>query len=253
MRRNFTRLKTVFEEELLSVPFDYQSAKVKFQRIEQVNEELKKLNERIRDLMIKEDVEAEDLDEEMIGAEQYEMQFLEMQNRLPEQASTKVSSLSGDHLLASSKRHVKLPKIELKRFNGDLGEWISWWSQFEKIHEDECLHPSDKFQYLIQATLPGSPARELVDNFPPSEKNYAKAVDALREHFGDEDLLVEFYVRELLDLGFSSSNVRDKGSLLSLVCKLESHLKSLESLDVSMSAHSHFLYPMIASSISEDI
>ena len=81
VRRNFTRLKTVFEEELLSVPFDYQSAKVKFQRIEQVNEELKKLNERIRDLMIEEDVEGEDLDEEMMGAEQYEMQFLEMQNR----------------------------------------------------------------------------------------------------------------------------------------------------------------------------
>lgn len=45
---------------------------------------------------------------------------------------------------------INLPKIELKKFNGDLLEWLGFWSQFSKIHEDSSMAPEDKFQYLIQ-------------------------------------------------------------------------------------------------------
>ena len=50
-------------------------------------------------------------------------------------------------------RSFKLPKIELPKFNGDLKNWLGWWSQFEKIDKDKNLHNSDKFQYLIDCDL----------------------------------------------------------------------------------------------------
>ncbi|GBO42976.1 hypothetical protein AVEN_98634-1 [Araneus ventricosus] len=47
------------------------------------------------------------------------------------------------------KRRFKLPKLELRKFDGDVKEWLYFWSQFEKIHDDSSLEDSDKFQYLL--------------------------------------------------------------------------------------------------------
>jgi hypothetical protein len=63
-------------------------------------------------------------------------------------------------------RAYKLPTVEMRKFSGELKNWLGWWAQFEKIHLDEELHPTDKFQYLLQATVEGSRARRLVDGVP---------------------------------------------------------------------------------------
>lgn len=68
--------------------------------------------------------------------------------------------LNSDHSQSQSKRTYKLPKIEIKKFNGELLDWLSFWSQFEKIHNDDNLHNSDKFQYLAQAMQEGTRAKE---------------------------------------------------------------------------------------------
>jgi hypothetical protein len=57
---------------------------------------------------------------------------------------------------ATAHRTFKLPKIEIKKFNGDLKEWLGFSSQFEKIHNDTELHASDKFQYLVLSTVSGT-------------------------------------------------------------------------------------------------
>jgi hypothetical protein len=62
------------------------------------------------------------------------------------------------------------------------------------------MKDEDKYQYLIQATTIGSRAREIVDSFPSTAKTYAKATDSLKSRFSREELLIEFYVRELLGL-----------------------------------------------------
>ncbi|KAJ8891270.1 hypothetical protein PR048_010786 [Dryococelus australis] len=48
---------------------------------------------------------------------------------------------------------------------------------FSKIDADEGLDNSDKFHYVVQATRPGSRAREVVESFPIVGENYPKAVD----------------------------------------------------------------------------
>ncbi|GFV30527.1 uncharacterized protein TNCV_2236981 [Trichonephila clavipes] len=47
---------------------------------------------------------------------------------------------------------------------------------------------------------PKSKAERLVLSFPATAENYPKAIDQLKERFGREDLLVQIYVRELLNL-----------------------------------------------------
>ena len=72
--------------------------------------------------------------------------------------------------------------------------------QFKKIDEDPEMDDADKFQYLLQATTPKTRAREAVEGFPPIGSSYSKAMECLKARFGREELLVEFYVRELLKL-----------------------------------------------------
>ncbi|GBL86692.1 hypothetical protein AVEN_194919-1 [Araneus ventricosus] len=91
----------------------------------------------------------------------------------------------------SEKRKFKLPKIELKKFTGDAKEYLSFWSQFRKIHEDTSIPNEDKMQYLLQA---------VVLSFPATAENYPKAIAQLKERFGRDDLLVQIYVRNLLSM-----------------------------------------------------
>ncbi|KAI5638994.1 pao retrotransposon peptidase domain-containing protein [Phthorimaea operculella] len=92
------------------------------------------------------------------------------------------------------KKSYRLPKIELRKFDGNLKSWLGFWGQFRKIDDDDGIDDDDKFQYLYQSTVPGSPARELVDSFPPSGANYKKAIEQLKERFARDDLLIEIYV-----------------------------------------------------------
>ncbi|XP_071033366.1 uncharacterized protein [Parasteatoda tepidariorum] len=102
--------------------------------------------------------------------------------------------------LNETKRNFRLPKLELKRFDGNIKNWLGFWGQFNKIHEDNSIDSDNKFQYLLQATEIGTSARDLVESFPPSGTNYYKAVEQLKSRFAKDELLIQIYVRELLNL-----------------------------------------------------
>lgn len=147
----------------------------------------------------------------------------------------------------STKRQCKLPKIELKKFSGKIIDWLSWWSQLKKIHEDDELHISDKFQYLIQAIEPSTRAYEIVQSFPASDENYPKAIQALTERFGKKKLLTQVYIRELFKLGLKNLNKNMEITLMynTLTC----HIRALESLGITVEQATMFLYPMVESSL----
>ncbi|KAL7304674.1 hypothetical protein TKK_0002918 [Trichogramma kaykai] len=66
----------------------------------------------------------------------------------------------------------KLPKIKLKKFNGDPREWLHFWSILKKIHEDTKLSNEEKFQYLLQSMVEGSRASEVANSYPPSSESF---------------------------------------------------------------------------------
>ncbi|GFY23101.1 integrase catalytic domain-containing protein [Trichonephila clavipes] len=118
--------------------------------------------------------------------------------------------------------------------------------EFEHIHKDGGTVPEKRFQYLIQATVSGSRAREIVESLPPKSANYAKAVESLKARFGRNDLLVEVYVQELLKLVISVHK-NEKSSITSLYDKLESHMRALENLGVMTDKCASILYPIVES------
>ncbi|GBM87313.1 hypothetical protein AVEN_169949-1 [Araneus ventricosus] len=71
----------------------------------------------------------------------------------------------------SEKRTFKPPKIELKKFNGDAKEYLIFWSQFRKNHEDTSIPNEEKMQYLLRAVVSKSKAARVVESFPATADN----------------------------------------------------------------------------------
>ncbi|GFX10777.1 uncharacterized protein TNCV_3929171 [Trichonephila clavipes] len=72
---------------------------------------------------------------------------------------------------------------------------------------------------------PKSKAERLVLSFPATAENYPKAIDQLKERFGREDLLVQIYVRELLNLVMKNAvSGRTKTDLSALYDELEGEI-----------------------------
>ena len=91
-------------------------------------------------------------------------------------------------------------------------------------------------------------------SFPPTKENYDKVIDSLKSRFGRDELLVEVYVRELLALVLQNTvKNREKPSLASLYDKLESHMRALETLGVTTDKCAAMLFPLVESSLPEDI
>ena len=50
---------------------------------------------------------------------------------------------------AATSNRVKLPKLTLRPFNGDITTWKSFWDSYESaIHDNRELSDIDKFNYL---------------------------------------------------------------------------------------------------------
>ncbi|XP_077255145.1 uncharacterized protein LOC143893525 [Temnothorax americanus] len=131
---------------------------------------------------------------------------------------------------------IKLPKIELKKYDGDIKEWLRFWSQFKKIHENATIDNETKFQYLLQASYGSGFARGGTSrySFPPTDENYDKVIAAIKNRFGRDEMLVEVYVRELLKLILQNAmKPNEKIKLASLFDKIESQLRAFESLGVT--------------------
>ncbi|GBM14894.1 hypothetical protein AVEN_28615-1 [Araneus ventricosus] len=182
----------------------------KFQRLETTQES-------ISELLLNENQENE-----------YSKDFNEIEIYREQYLSLKLKT-SKIILSPNRSNHVVTESIELKTFNGDIKSFLGFWSQFSRIHEAEEMPSEDKFQYLIQAIIPGTRAASLIEIFPLTAQNYPKEIELLKERFGREDLLVQVYERELLKMVMKIAvSERKCADLTTLYDQLESHLRALD-------------------------
>ncbi|GFU82541.1 integrase catalytic domain-containing protein [Trichonephila clavipes] len=196
-------------------------------------------------LLDTEDAVKEYLDD-MEDAENYRDRYIEMCTRVDLKVRDTVAPTE------TEKRSFK--SLELKKFSGEAKDFLAFWSQFQKIHNDKGIAEEDKMQYLLQSVEPKSKAERLVLSFPATAENYPKAIDQLKERFGREDLLVQIYVRELLNLVMKNAvSGRTKTDLSALYDELEGKLRSLESLGRTQEKYGDFLTPLVESCLPEEI
>ncbi|GFV21821.1 integrase catalytic domain-containing protein [Trichonephila clavipes] len=107
-----------------------------------------------------------------------------------------------------------------------------------------------KLKKIDEATAPKSRTRDIVESFPVIPENNRKAFEYLRMRFGQEDVLIQVYVRELLKLVLQNTEVK-KVNLSSLYDKIEAH--ALESLGVTKEKYAAILFPLVESCLPAEI
>uniref|UniRef100_A0ABD2X9A7 Integrase catalytic domain-containing protein n=1 Tax=Trichogramma kaykai TaxID=54128 RepID=A0ABD2X9A7_9HYME len=205
--------------------------------------------------MIQADNEDKDIATEMDTVDEYRTKFEVVSVAAADVLTPRIEPARQDQTMRGgssenfTSKPYRLPKIELKKFSGDLKEWLPFWSMFKKIHDDTSLTSEEKFHYLIQSMVEGTRAYDLVVSYPPTSENYPKVIASLKNRFGRQDLLVEVYVRELLSLVLNKTS----GKLTCVYDKLETHLRALESLGVTTAMCAAMLYPLVESALPDEI
>ncbi len=259
IRALLTRTCNDIETLLNPEYFDEVQLTAKDGKLDELLQKVQTLDQQILDLYLEEDNE-KGYEDEIMAIDVYTSEVrlarakinkvfrnIEAANRT-ERPPSEYSTASGE---CKQKRKFKLPKIELLKFSGKLIDWLSWWSQFEKIHSDDELHTTDKFEYLRQAMDKNTRAKDIVDGYPATEDNYPKVIKALKDRFGKKKLLIQVYVRGLFQMGLQ--NLNKEVQIVEFFDKLVSHVRSLETLGVTLEQAALFLYPMVESSLPEDV
>ena len=114
------------------------------QRLEELDQNIIAADQQILDAM-NDESEQDEQDAEYFECEEYRMKT-EMAKRTihdfnSKLQATSISSSSSEYNVNDGvtrrMRNFELPKIELKKFDGELKNWLQFWSQYKKIHDDE--------------------------------------------------------------------------------------------------------------------
>ena len=132
---------------------------------------------------------------------------------------------------------IKLPKLELQKFNGDVLKWQEFWDSFDaSIHRNPNLQPVDKFNYL-KVELEGA-ASAVISGLELTNSNYEVAINLLQERYGRQDLMMDAHYSALMDLPVSLTVT---AKLRETYDTIEKHLRSLKALGENVD-QPHFVF-----------
>ena len=141
--------------------------------------------------------------------------------------------------LPTATTRVKLPKLSLKRFNGDLTKWSTFWDSFESsIHQNSDLSSIDKFAYLT-SLVEGS-AAEAISGLRITATNYDGAIAILQKRFGDKKQIIAKHMDTLINLDAVASQNNIK-ALRQLYDSIEAQVRGLKALGIESDSYGSLL------------
>ena len=160
-------------------------------------------------------------------------------------------SLSNESVPTASKVRAKLPKLEVKKFKGNVCKWQEFWDSFESsIHSNDCLSDVDKFNYL-RGLLEES-AKSCISGFSLTAANYKSAVEILKERYGKKSAVQRAHMQQLMKTE-RVKDERDLASLRRLCDRVETHYRGLEALGIEQNTYSSIVVPHILDCLPKSV
>ena len=167
------------------------------------------------------------------------------------ESPSNVESMSNESVTTASKVRAKLPKLEVKKFKGDVCKWQEFWDSFESsIHSNDCLSDVDKFNYL-RGLLEES-AKSCISGFSLTAANYNSAVDILKERYGKKSAVQRAHMQQLMKTE-RVKDERDLPSLRRLCDRVETHYRGLEALGIEKNTYSSIVVPHILDCLPKSV
>ena len=145
---------------------------------------------------------------------------------------------------------VKLPKIDLPKFSGDVLSWMPFWEAFQTAVDSTDLPEVSKLTYL-RSLLHGE-AKRCVEGLPLSGASYKASCEILEERFGRKELVILSHVQKLLEVKTPMPGSADD-ALQRLVDDVLVHIRSLEALGIKGDQYGVILTPLILSRVPADV
>ena len=151
--------------------------------------------------------------------------------------------------VSNSHLDVKLPKLNLPKFSGDVLQWSSFWDQFSVTVHDTDLPVVSKFTYLM-SLLEGEP-KQAIHGLSLTADQCAIACKILKDRFGRKETIIFTHIQKFLHLSVPSKCT--VSALWKLNDELQAHIRSLEALGIDGKQYGVILTPMILSQMPRDI
>ena len=106
---------------------------------------------------------------------------------------------------------MKLPKIVLKRFDGNPTNFQNFWDSYNTaIHQNEDISDVNQMAYLF-----GLLERPAVKGFTMTSGNYKEVIDVLHECFGSKDEILSSHMDALVKRPLvNNSDTKDLGQCM---------------------------------------
>lgn len=145
---------------------------------------------------------------------------------------------------------VRLPKLELPKFNGELCQWQPFWERFQDSIHNTTLSRVDKFHYL-KSSLTGA-AAAAITGLQVSEACYNDALAILKSRFGDKKRIEKEHLGLLRRLPVIKS-ASDTRGLRRFYDHVTSHMRGLEALGVEQSSYSAMMADILLRSLPAEM
>ena len=163
----------------------------------------------------------------------------------------KLSNMTINSSYSDSSAKIKLPKLEIPKFDGEVTNWQSFWDHFESaIHLNDELSDINKFNYLTSFLC--DDAKSVISSLAPTSANYQTAVNILKKRYGNPQVLISSFMNKFVSLSKVNSD-KDIVSLRKLLDQTESSIRNLESLNVKTDSYGTLLVPLINDKLPDGI
>ncbi|XP_067041143.1 uncharacterized protein [Acropora muricata] len=212
--------------------------KIRIERLSEHRGAYVQLRDRIISLLADEEIENElccwreflgEIDQALDAAHEY----------LNEECHSEEQSSKGSvHKDSHQSSNLKLPRIELPKFSGDVLKFQNFWDQFEAaVHDNADLPNVQKFTYL-RSVLNGN-ALQTTEGFEVTGANYQPAVECLKHRYGRRRVVISSLVKSVVQM-----DAKSVVTAPSLRDTLKNRTRALEALGEIPKSHGCILLPI---------
>ena len=200
-----------------------------------------------------------DLDDEILQADTYKNNIYQAMVKLdkaakdaaPPPTETPPTPLSARDTSTTRDYRIKLPKLTIPSFDGDVAQWTSFWDSYDSaVHQNPSLNEVDKFNYL-RSFLKGA-ARDAVSGLMLTAANYQEAIEILKRRFGNRQRIISRHMDIMMNADSVTSHNNVK-ALRQLYDVMESNVRSLKSFGVTSESYGSLLASILMNKLPSEL
>ena len=158
--------------------------------------------------------------------------------------STSVQSVVED-------KRVKLPRLEIQKFDGNVLNWSTFWDRFTSSIDDATgINEVEKFNYLLG--LLNENAKSCISGLTLSSENYQHAKAILKERHAKPQVIISAHMESLVKMP-SIRNMHNISQIRKMYDHITTTVRNLKTLNINPASYGALLIPVLTEKIPSDL